>query len=442
MFSFNGQNADPCFDSSPYFAEKPTLAVCTGGPVIYHHLTADIEYDSLVYELDFPLDEFGNQVAYANGYTISNPLPGNCFMNALTGELSFTPLTGGYFLVISKVSSYRCGIKIAEIRRESNLAILNNCNPLMTGVNYPPAVNAPFIDASTGIQTSYADTVVAGDTVDFDIIATDFDIFTNGIGQIITLNTFGRQYGSGFTNNASGCLIPPCATLNPPPPLAFPIGGMTHFNWVTSSAHLGYSLSCVQFSNTYYFMNKVQDNYCPANASRARVFSITVLPSIPSPPVIMNGGNLECNLGSSYIYQWFFNGFAIPGATASTYTPVQAGTYQVLSIAPDGQGNYSEGFYSNPLGITESDLITAVAVQPNPSTDGIFMINSEIRKVSRLSIYVTDVYGRIILSDSWSSPKGKTSYTLDLSNNADGVYIVELRDENAGSRNVKLVKSK
>ena len=443
MFSFNGQNADPCFDSSPYFAERPNIILCSGLPFVYNQISADAEYDSLVYEFDSPLDDLGNPIPLAAPYTISNPLPGSCTLNPNTGELSFTPTIGGYFTLVAKVNSYKCGIKTAEIRREINVSILTNCAPIFGGgINLPPEVTPPFIDPDSGLQTSYADTVIAGDTVNFNLIASDFQFFNNNQGQIITLNAFGLQYGSNFTDPVAGCLIPPCATLSQQPPISSALGASTTFNWVTSPAHLGYSLSCVQFLNTYYFLSKVTDNYCPANGSNSRVFSITILSAIPAPLVVNNGGALECNLGGSYTYQWFYNSFAIPGATNSSYTPAQVGNYQVLAIAPSGQANYSTGYYFNPLGINENDFIVSLSVQPNPSTEGIFMINAEMKKNSRLSIYVADIYGREVITENRTALKGNTTFEIDLSKQAAGMYVMDLRDENSGVTTMKLIKSR
>ncbi len=347
MFSYNGQNADPCFDSSPRFAEKPNSIICTGLPIVYQQFAVDAEMDSLVYEFDDPLDDAGIAIPFGPGFSTQNPLPDPVILNSATGECSFISTIGGYYAMVIAVSSYKCGILVSEIRREINVLISNNCPPVLTGQNVAPVVSAPFVDPITSLFTSYADTVIAGDTVNASIIVSDFDLFLNSSAQTITINSFGQQYGSNFTNQLSGCLNPPCATLSPPSPISGYISMTQDFQWVTSPAHLGYSLSCVQFSNTHYFLNKVSDNYCPANASSSRIFSITVLPAIPQPPIVNNGGVLECTWGSTYTYQWYYNRFAIPGASASSYTPTLNGTYHILAIAPDGQGNYSTGYAFN-----------------------------------------------------------------------------------------------
>ncbi len=442
MFSYNGQNADPCFDSSPQFAEQPNAIICTGLPIVYNQLASDAEMDSLVYQFDAPLDDIGNPIPLAPGYTIQNPLPDTLTLNPATGECSFNSTIAGNYVMVIKVSAYKCGFLVSEIRREINVLISNNCAPVLNGQNLAPVVSAPFIDPVTSLYTSYADTVIAGDTVNATIAISDFDLFLNSGAQTITINSFGQQYGANFTNPLSGCLNPPCATLTPPSPISGYFAMTQDFQWVTSPAHLGYSLSCVQFSNTHYFLNKVKDNYCPANASSTRVFSVTVLPAIPPPPIVNNGATLECTLGSTYTYQWYYNRFAIPGASASSYTPSLIGTYHILAIAPDGQGNYSSEYIFNPLGMLENDFVTDCSIQPNPSVDGIFNLHATVIKDSRLSINVFDIYGKSVYINSWISNADKHSFKIDLTSQSVGVYVLELRNENSIVQKLKLVKSK
>ncbi|NNM16858.1 MAG: hypothetical protein HKO56_09380, partial [Bacteroidia bacterium] len=58
MYSYNGQAADPCYDSSPRFAESPDFALCTSFPVGLNNLSVDPELDSLVYEWASAFDQF------------------------------------------------------------------------------------------------------------------------------------------------------------------------------------------------------------------------------------------------------------------------------------------------------------------------------------------------------------------------------------------------
>jgi hypothetical protein len=442
MYPYNGQNASQCFDNSPYFIEKPSSIVCTGYPYIYHHLSNDSELDSLSYSFDVLLDEFAGVIPFAPGYSVNNPLADPVTLDPLTGEMSFTGTTGGYFATVVKVSAFKCGVLVAEVRREINVLIENNCPLIMdaggvSGINLPPQMEAPFQDAN-GQFTLYADTVSAGDTVYFNFVSTDFQLFNNWSGQIVSSYALGQQFGDSTTSDSSGCLIPPCATLNPGSPYSGPLGIIQDFNWRTVPAHLNYSFSCVQFANTYYFLNKMHDNYCPANASSARIISITVEPAIPRPPVTNNNGTLECNWGPTYIYQWFLNRFAIPGATSSSYTPSQGGTYQVLAVAPDGQGNYSLGYHHSPVGISEATSKINLSVRPNPAADGVFEVQFELLQDADIRMRITDISGRELFAvTETAAAKGLKSMNVNLSEYPAGIYLMEL---SAGSGNISYTK--
>ncbi len=440
MYPYNGTNTSPCFDSSPFFVEKPKLITCNGSPTIYYHLAGDMEMDSLSYSFDVPLDDFGTIVPFAPGYSVQQQLPGTSTLDQNTGELSFTPTSAGYFVVVIRVDAFKCGTLMASIWREINV-VITNCPTLASGLmNTPPVVSAPFIDDNTGLQTSYQDTVIAGDAISFIITASDSELFGNFTMQSVLMNAFGLEYGFGFTDASSGCIIPPCATLTPPPPDTGIGSAYYEFNWTTTPAHLGYSFSCVQFTNTYHFLALVSDNFCPVNGSGSKVISITVMPSIPPPPLINNGGNLECNLGPNYIYQWFLNRFAIPGASASSYTPTQSGTYQVLAVAPSGQGNYSAGYLYNPLGLDDLVGSLHVSVRPNPASDGIFIVETGLKQDADLVFHVTDLSGREIMHFGLKQNSSTQQVTLDLSEQASGVYLLKVESGNYPASFLKLMK--
>lgn len=287
MYPYNGQNEDPCFDSSPEFAEKPATIVCTGNPFTYNHNAYDRDLDSLSYSWAEPLDDFIGAfvsptnpppIPFAAGYSVTSPMPGTqqdpgnvpASIDPYTGEISFTSFTAGNFVSTVKVESWKCGQKVAEIFREIQIVLIP------CGVNTPPDIVPPFIDPATGLYTLFADTVDAGDTVSFTFSASDVELLPTGGVQSVTLTATGSQFGAGFTNTMGGCLNPPCATLTPPPALTGTGGVTTVFSWVTSCKHFSYNNPCFAHANTYTFVFRVQDDFCPVPSYSLATISITI----------------------------------------------------------------------------------------------------------------------------------------------------------------------
>ncbi len=293
MYAYNNTNTNPCFDNSPEFLESPKTIICTGYPFTYNHNAVDIEFDSLAYAWDQPLDSYTNfppasfnapVLPFVAGFAYNNPLPGPALnagnipavLNPYTGEVSYTSFTSGNYVTVIRVEAWRCGHKIAEIFREIQVVLLP------CGNNTPPSVTPPF-----QANTVFQDTVYAGALVNFTLSATDFDFLSNGNPQTITINATGQEFGAGFTNAAAGCINPPCATLNAPPPVSGPFNVSTTFNWQTACNHINYTSQCFVQSNTYNFVIRTSDDFCPAPAQTIATISITVLaqPVVASPHV-------------------------------------------------------------------------------------------------------------------------------------------------------------
>jgi gliding motility-associated-like protein len=310
MFPYNATNTNPCFDSSPQFAERPQLATCPKNFTAYNANAIDVELDSLVYEWAHPLNTgFPNPTNYpfAAGYSFNTPLPNpaqnpnniSAVLNPVTGVVTFTPFTTGAFVTVTKVSAYKCGQKVAEIYREIQIAILSACL-----INQPPnplAFNTPpdIIPPSNMTQLSpyeFIDTVFAGDTVRFSISAFDFEQQPPpnppNIFQAIKFSATGSQFGTNFTDPNGGCPFPPCATIEDPNNVLnnYQVGAPgVIFNWQTDCNHLPRNLGCINLKSVYNFVVKVFDNFCPSPAVSFNTYTIVVL----SPPLVP-AADLKC----------------------------------------------------------------------------------------------------------------------------------------------------
>lgn len=295
MYPYNGQNTNPCFDSSPTFTERPATIICGGTPFTYNHNAFDPDLDSIAYSFAQPLDWL-NGSAFSGGnpvpvpwdpsYSVNSPTPSatlnpqnvSSTLNTSTGEIAFQSFTFGNFVTVVRVQSYRCGVLVSEIFREIQIVILN------CGANNPPVVTAPFVNPVTGTMSFYSDTVDAGDMVNFTINATDPEFLPTGFPQTISMTASGGQFGAGFSDTSNGCPYPPCATLNPVPPASAQGQTSVNFSWRTDCNHISYDEGCYSTKNLHTFILTFKDNYCPAPSYRAITVTIVVKAKPVMPP--------------------------------------------------------------------------------------------------------------------------------------------------------------
>ncbi|MCC6253074.1 MAG: gliding motility-associated C-terminal domain-containing protein [Bacteroidia bacterium] len=355
MFAYNGQNASPCFDSSPVFQERPSIIICGQTPYTYNPNAYDPDLDSISYEFDIPLDYLPPGAAFTasnpppvpfeSGYSMQNPFPGVAqnpnnipvVLNSQTGEISFTVYNIGNYVQVIKATAYKCGQKVAEIYREIQTVILS------CGANFPPVVTAPFINTSTGQYTNYVDTVTAGDVVQFSITGTDNGYLPTGFPQSIVYTAQGGQFGDNFTNPNAGCDFLPCATLSPPPPQTG-TGSLTlNFNWQTSCEQVATFDQCITNFNAHTFTFTFSDDYCPAPSYAVVTATIVVkaIPIVKSPKLhcanVLSNGDVELTWEIPEDTASTFNSYHIYSATSPN------GPYTIV----DSVFNYNQSTYTH-----------------------------------------------------------------------------------------------
>jgi|GEM_PF-5990401 len=346
MYPYPGLSPNLCWDNSPAFAEKPLTVNCIGFPFTYNPIGYDKERDSLHYEWTQPLiSQTTILTGIVPGYAYNSPLPGTlqnpnnvpAVVNPLTGEVSFTSFTTGAFITAYKVTAYKCGVKIAEIFREMQMVLLACPDVPTLPSNLPPEMQPPFQNAVTGLYSDYVDTVMVGSVVDFAISTVDNDLLNDGLSlQNITLSAWSSQFGTAFSSDVSGCLLPPCATLSPPPPITENAMLNTNFHWQTTMAHLQAPLPCagVSLYRSYEFIFQLSDDYCPVPARNYKRVTIV----LTEPNVIPSGAD------------------TIAGP-AAICLPEDSLIYTVPAIA-----NAMEYHWTLPPGFTGSSLTNSIVV--------------------------------------------------------------------------------
>jgi len=285
MYAVSGNNANPCNDSSPQFAQDPYMLMCAGTNFQYNPSAFDADNDSLVYSWGTPLDQFISgtfnpptnpaPVPFSGGYSSTNPTPDASFsggnipasMDTESGVITFLSNTIGNFGLVQKIDSYRDGQLVSTVNREIQMIVI----PCLGYNNNPPVITPPFMGA-----TSFDATFFAGDLINFNIVISDLELLQNGAAQTVTLDPTGNYFGNNLTDPNAGCDYTPCATLDMPPLIQGVQGLTTNFNWQTNCNHLLDATGVQQTEQVYYFVLNAQDDYCSVPGRTYETVKITL----------------------------------------------------------------------------------------------------------------------------------------------------------------------
>lgn len=344
---------DGCLDSSPEFAQDPYMLLCEGSDFQFNSNAFDKDNDSLVFSWGIPLDHFPagafnppvnpGPVPFVAGYAFDNPTPDASFdpgnipanMDPATGQITFTSFTPGNFGFVQKIDCYREGVLIATINRESQLVII----PCSGYANTPPTITPPF-----GGGTTFEAEFFAGDVINFDILISDVEFLQDGTPQTVTLLPTGNYFGTGLTDDASGCDYLPCATLDTPPLIQGVQGLTTNFNWQTSCDHLKDACGVQQAEQVYTFVLNAQDDYCAVPGRTYETVRITLKNKLPLEPVQMtcvdvldNGDAVLSWIPTSDVSGSFVNYeiHSVGGGLIATIPTIGTDTYTVIGAGAD-----------------------------------------------------------------------------------------------------------
>ncbi|MBP6624188.1 MAG: T9SS type A sorting domain-containing protein, partial [Chitinophagaceae bacterium] len=125
----------------------------------------------------------------------------------------------------------------------------------------------------------------------------------------------------------------------------------------------------------------------------------------------------------------------IPNETSQTYTAAANGSFAVI-VTQNGCTDTSNCVTVTGVGINEHEMDQTIYVYPNP-TNGIFTIQKQDPFNGPSSIRILDVTGQVIYTSNFNRPT--TQYTINISNQPAGIYLVELKQDEEIAR-VKVVK--
>ncbi len=167
----------------------------------------------------------------------------------------------------------------------------------------------------------------------------------------------------------------------------------------------------------------------------SRSISISTLPT-PLPTFTQSGNTLTSNQTWSS-YQWLLGGSNILGATNSSFTAVQSGSYSLAVTDTNGCTGTSNADTLTFVGMADpSGQWMGLTIYPNPTRDE-FKLRTEIPIGHALTVTVHDLYGKQIFSRSLSHLAFEAAF--DIKGLAASTYLVEVTSQKGGRKVFRLV---
>jgi len=168
----------------------------------------------------------------------------------------------------------------------------------------------------------------------------------------------------------------------------------------------------------YYFYDmKVRSAGCASTGRQAVVVS--------KPAITQNGTVLTSSLSANN--QWYLNGVVIVGATGTTYSPKQSGTYQVGQIIAGGCMALSDDFVyiaqENTSGVNNEIGLTVFPVPASTQLNVLFSAKNS----ATLTMSFVNAAGQVAAKSEQTIAAGNFSTIMDLSAFTPGTYVLKIQ---------------
>jgi hypothetical protein len=490
MYGDGRPTQDPCYDSSPLFSQEPTSIVCQKYDFQYNNGAFDVEKDSLSFKWAAVVNSSMSPMQYqpqlnswAAGFSTNNPTPTSA-MNPANKSARIDPKTGNVnmfvvlppnvpanqsrvYITSTQVDAWGLDangnrVKKATIFRDMPFNIFdcprntftyndNNGNPISVDQsNQPPLMQIDGVTGTLSLDT----TIYAGDSIAISFLAADTNAArcSPSLLSTVSIEPYGQQFDTGFTNSMGNCLVRPCATLLPAPTGSRikKLSGLntvgTKFMWQTTCDHLSAGSTFNSGGSvTYNFVFKTYDDFCPVPGVQYASINITVKAPKPlGPPVIKcltensdgtytlrwSGPQLSDTTNSFESYELFLGQRAIGSSAPFAYlaTPIRVnltdynGSFTTPVYAPGQEYSFRMKTKWGCGGLSESVFSTPISLGTLPSN--VQGSISENGSVLQLAINDADTY-------QWfrngTAIQGATSNTYQ-SNNSGNYTVVYTYD--------------
>lgn len=212
---------------------------------------------------------------------------------------------------------------------------------------------------------------------------------------------------SGDTNLCQGESI----TLNAPP-------GFARYAWST-----GATTSSITVNQSGAYAVEVFDSSSCSGISDT--VHIVVHPN-PSKPIITQNG-LTLSSSPAHSYQWYYEGWPIPGATQQNYTVIANGRYKVRIWTPLGCTNESDTLMVTNVGTINYAYENKIQLFPNPNNGRFYLFGENI--VDNPELVISDLHGKIIYQTQLQNLQAGTANEINTEHIPKGMYIIQLKGE-------------
>ena len=178
---------------------------------------------------------------------------------------------------------------------------------------------------------------------------------------------------------------------------------------------------------TTYVLTVSSANGCAATDTVV----IATIPTPPAPTITISGNVLTSSAISGN--QWYRDGVSIPGATARTHTASANGIYKAEVTLLGCTGAFSNAINFVSTGISNPLLDGKIITAPNPVTDKLlvrYQGNATTFTLQLKDLSGRNVTGAIIFA---------TSYELDMSGVAAGMYVVQVVNHRTGEKILRTI---
>ncbi|MDX5326998.1 MAG: PKD domain-containing protein, partial [Bacteroidota bacterium] len=156
-------------------------------------------------------------------------------------------------------------------------------------------------------------------------------------------------------------------------------------------------------------------------------------------------GSLTANFDASAttggdVFTWKFGDGNTGTGMTTSHTYGQGGDYTVWLIATDTTCGTVDSVQIalNGLNVNETLLDRSLSIFPNP-TQGIFNVSFDIEGVQTVQVRLINLIGQEIAKFHYGHVSGTFKQSYDLSGQADGVYLIEIRsDQGITTRRINL----